>query len=413
MEKKKVSSRAAICAFCIAAASNFGFSIVYAYTQYYVGIQTATGFTNTQLGLLLTVLGIASTILYLPGGFLADKFDPLKLMTIGLIGAGAVGFFIAQFPSYPIMMALYVIWPVFAILIAWNPQIKVLRLISEDDEQAKIQTIRAYGRTLPILIISFVGSGLLARMQEAEALKFTLYLYGACAIICAIIAAITYKPVQSQLAAASEKSINLKEYGQVLKMPEVWAIGLIGFCTYIASTGVTYLQPFLASIYNLDASTSSIYAIIAKNCALVAAPIMTWIATKKKVPVTKVLGFSLLIAAVCFVLFIIFPQNANLLVLAIVLYMAAALCIMATWAMQFTPVSEVGIPMAVTGSAIGVISMFSFVSDIFYSAVCGFFIDNYDLNGYKWIFGMTTVLLVIGALAAFYIVRKIKAKAQA
>ena len=96
MEKKKVSSRAAICAFCIAAASNFGFSIVYAYTQYYVGIQTATGFTNTQLGLLLTVLGIASTILYLPGGFLADKFDPLKLMTIGLIGAGAVGFFIAQ-----------------------------------------------------------------------------------------------------------------------------------------------------------------------------------------------------------------------------------------------------------------------------------------------------------------------------
>lgn len=80
-----------------------------------------------------------------------------------------MGFFIAQFPSYPIMLALYVIWPVFAILIAWNPQIKVLRLISEDDEQAKIQTIRAYGRTLPILIISFVGSGLLARMQEAEA----------------------------------------------------------------------------------------------------------------------------------------------------------------------------------------------------------------------------------------------------
>lgn len=69
--------------------------------------------------------------------------------------------------------------------------------------------------------------------------------------------------------------------------------------------------------------------------------------------------------------------------------------------------------MAITGSAIGVISMFSFVSDIFYSAVCGFFIDNYALNGYKWIFGMTTVLLVIGALAAFYIVRKIKAKAQA
>lgn len=172
--EKKVGSKAYVCAFCIAAASNFGFSVIYAYTSYYVAFQTATGFTNTQLGLLLSVLGIASTILYLPGGYLADKFSPLKLMTIGLIGAGAIGFIIAQFPSYPVMLALYCIWPVFAILIAWNPQIKVLRLISEDDQQAKIQTMRAYGRTLPILIISLAGSSLLALLQEATALKVTL-----------------------------------------------------------------------------------------------------------------------------------------------------------------------------------------------------------------------------------------------
>ena len=88
---KKVGTKAYVCAFCIAAASNFGFSVIYAYTSYYVAFQTATGFTNTQLGLLLTVLGIASTILYLPGGYLADKFSPIKLMTIGLIGAGAIG----------------------------------------------------------------------------------------------------------------------------------------------------------------------------------------------------------------------------------------------------------------------------------------------------------------------------------
>lgn len=126
MEKKKVSSRAAICSLLHSGGLQLRF-------LYRLRLHTVLcrhpdrhGFTNTQLGLLLTVLGIASTILYLPGGFLADKFDPLKLMTIGLIGAGAVGFFIAQFPSYPIMMALYVIWPVFAILIAWNPQIKVL-----------------------------------------------------------------------------------------------------------------------------------------------------------------------------------------------------------------------------------------------------------------------------------------------
>lgn len=407
---KKVGTKAYVNAFCIAAASNFGFSVIYAYTSYYVAFQTATGFTNTQLGLLLTVLGIASTILYLPGGYLADKFSPIKLMTIGLIGAGAIGFIIAQFPSYPIMLALYFIWPVFAILIAWNPQIKVLRLISEDDQQAKIQTMRAYGRTLPILIISLAGSSLLALLQEATALKVTLYMYSSLAIICAIIAAITYSPVPSQLAAAQEKSVDLKEYGKVLKMPEVWAIGLIGFAAYTASTGVTYLQPYLADVFGLSAATSSVFAIIAKNCALVAAPIITWIAIKAKIPVTKVLGYSLILASVCFIIYILMPTQTLILALCIVFYMVSALCIMSTWALQFVPVSEVEIPMVVTGSAIGVISMFSFVSDIFYSAVCGHFIDTYGLGGYKWIFVMTVVVLLAGAAACMYIVKKIKAR---
>ena len=235
-------------------------------------------------------------------------------------------------------------------------------------------------------------------------------MYSSLAIICAIIAAITYSPVPSQLAAAQEKSVDLKEYGKVLKMPEVWAIGLIGFAAYTASTGVTYLQPYLADVFGLSAATSSVFAIIAKNCALVAAPIITWIAIKAKIPVTKVLGYSLILASVCFIIYILMPTQTLILALCIVFYMVSALCIMSTWALQFVPVSEVEIPMAVTGSAIGVISMFSFVSDIFYSAVCGHFIDTYGLGGYKWIFVMTVVVLLAGAAACMYIVKKIKAR---
>lgn len=410
METKKVGSKAYVCAFCIAAASNFGFSVAYAYLSYYVAFQTATGYTNTQLGLILTVLGIASTVLYLPGGYLADKFSPIKLMTIGLIGAGAVGFFIALFPSYPIMMLLYVLFAVFAVLIAWNPQIKVLRLISEDDQQAKIQTMRAYGRTLPILIISLLGSSLLALLNETVALRVTLCLYGALAIIFAIIAAVTYEPVESQLAALNEKSVSLKDYGRVLKMADVWVIGLIGFSAYTANTGLAYMAPYLVENYGMTAATSSALTVIAKNCALVAAPIITWIAIKAKVPVTKVLGSSLLVALVCFVIYLVMPHSVLPLTLCIVFYMVAAMCIMATWALQFVPVTEVEIPMTVTGSAIGAISMFSFVSDIFYGTVCGYFIDNYAMDGYKWIFAMTIVILAAGAIGAFHIVKRINAK---
>lgn len=410
---KKVSSKAYVCAFCIAAASNFGFSGVYAYTSYYVAFQTATGFTNTQLGLLITVLGIASTILYIPGGFIADRFDPVKLTAIGLIGAGAVSFGIAAFPSYPVMMLLYVAFAVFAVLIAWSPQMIMLRMVSADDQQAKIQTMRAYGRTLPILIISLVGSGLLAMLQELAALRVTLIMYGVLAIVFTIIALVTYEPVNPGAKNAEKSSLSLNDFATVLKMPEVWAIGLLGFSAYTASSGVTYLQPYMADMFGMTASTTSVLAVLAKNCALIAAPILTAIAAKAKIPVTKALGLGLCFSALCFVVFMFLPQNTGILVLAIIFYMAAALCIMATWALQFTPVSEVGIPMAITGSAIGVVSMVTFVSDIFFSALCGHFIDKYAMSGYKMIFALTVVILLAGALAARYVVKKINANAKA
>lgn len=407
---KKANTRSYIVAFCIAMSSNMGFSAAYAYGSYYVAFQNATGFTNTQIGLLLSVLGIASTILYLPGGFLADKFNPLKLTVVGLVGAGAVGFFIALFPGFSIMLLLYCLFAVFAVLIAWNPQIKLLRMLGSDEEQGKIQTMRAYGRTLPVLIVSLGGSSLLALLSDKTALKVTLCLYGALAVIPAVIVAFAFKPVVPD--TVEEKPISMKEYLSVLKMKDVWIIGLIGFSAYTANAGVTYLQPYLSEAFGFSSAVSSAFAVIAKNCALLSAPILTFLGGRKKMSVTKALGASLVVAAACFIFYLIVPQNNGLLLISVVLYMISALCIMGSWALQFVPVAEVGIPMAITGSAIGIISMFSFVSDIFYSAICGSFIDKFGLGGYKYIFVLTIAILIAGVIACFNIAEKINKKKQ-
>lgn len=414
--KQKIGMRSYVTAFCIAMSSNMGFSVAYAYTSYYVAFQTATGFTNTQLGLLLTVLGIASTVLYLPGGFLADRFNVRTLTTVGLIGAGATGFLIALFPSYSFMMLIYCAFAVFAVLIAWNPQMKMLRMLSSDEDQGKIQTARAYGRTLPVLIISLGGSALLALLPtEKAALQVTLCLYGALAIIPAIIAAFTFKPVAQETAPQAPvetSSISLREYLSVMKMKDVWLIGLIGFSAYTANAGITYLQPYLTEIFGISAATSSAFGIIAKNCALLSAPILTFLGGRKKMSVTKALGLALAVSAVCVALFILMPMSSGMLLIAVIIYMVAALGIMGSWALQFTPVAEIGIPMAISGTAIGIISMFSFVSDIFFSAICGNLLDRFGLDGYKYVFALTVVILVAGVLACFNIAKKVQKSRQ-
>lgn len=401
-----------ICAFCIAMSSALSFSVIYAFSSYYVAFQTATGFSNTQLGLLLTVLGIASTVFYVPSGYLADKFDVRKLTVLGLIGSGAIGFLIALFPPYPIMLLLYVLFPAFGIMVSWNAQIKMIRMLAPDEENARIMTVRAYGRTVPALIIGFGGSALLAMLDDKTALNVTLILYGVLTIVAAVLAWITYDPVQKD--TSESKPISVKDYFSVMKHKEVWIIGIIGFCAYCSSAGVTYLQPYLTECFGMSSSLSSVFGILAKNIAIIAAPILTWIATKRKIPLTKVLGISMIFAAVSFLIFVIIPGTEMALYFAMLLYFIGAFVIMAAWALQYVPITEVGIPLEITGTAVGFVSILSFVGDIFYWTICGNFIDKYtDLTGYRIVFGMTAGLMILGMCLCFVIVGMIVKKQKA
>ena len=52
---------------------------------FYVPVEEAFGFSNTQIGILLSTFGAVSMLTYVPGGWLADRFSPRKLITIALV----------------------------------------------------------------------------------------------------------------------------------------------------------------------------------------------------------------------------------------------------------------------------------------------------------------------------------------
>lgn len=395
-----------ICAFCLAMACAMGASVVYAFSAYYVAFQNATGYSNTQMGLLLSVLGIASTAFYLPNGYLADKFDVKKQTIIGVIGTGLIAVPIAFFPSFPVMITLYILYAVFGVLLG-NSAVKMISMLASDENQGKMMSVRAIGKTLPLLIISLCGSGLLAMLSDETALRVTLFLYGGLAILGAIIAAVTFDPVQKGRKEGS--SFSFKAYFSVMKRGDVWLIGIIGFCAYCASAGVTYLQPYLAEIFGISSALSSALGIVAKNCTVVAAPIITWIGMRKGMSITKALAFGMSAAAACFVIYMLIPSASLVLSVAMVLYFLSAMVIMGAWALMYVPVSESGIPIEIAGTAIGVVSMIGFCGDIFYWTICGKFIDKFGIGGYNYVFGLTAALMVIGAVCCFIIARKVKA----
>jgi sugar phosphate permease len=58
---------------------------------YYRPMAEALSLTNTELGVLMSVFGFTSMIAYFPGGWLADRVSPRKIMSTSLNQTGLAG----------------------------------------------------------------------------------------------------------------------------------------------------------------------------------------------------------------------------------------------------------------------------------------------------------------------------------
>lgn len=71
-------------------------------------------------------------------------------------------------------------------------------------------------------------------------------------------------------------------------------------------------------------------------------------------------------------------------------------------ALYFAVMEKGQIPLLLTGTAVGLISIIGYAPDIFSGLVIGYLLDNYDgEQGYKYVFSMLAMFSFIGFLAAW------------
>ena len=59
----------------------------------------------TRAGFIISAFGVVYGICQLPAGWLADRFGPRILLTIGIVGVGATGILVGMSPNYLILLA--------------------------------------------------------------------------------------------------------------------------------------------------------------------------------------------------------------------------------------------------------------------------------------------------------------------
>ena len=191
----------------------------------------------------------------------------------------------------------------------------------------------------------------------------------------------------------------------VLKMPEVWLISLVILSSYTAYWGLDYYTPYVTEIFGMSVVFGGGIAVTKMWFKPVPAAAAGFVADKIGTSRAIVWSFVVMIASFAFAA--VMPGNPDLLVVMIINIAVAASAVFASRGIYFAMMEEGSIPVALTGTAVGTISVIGYTPDIFMPLLQGALLDGFPgQTGYRYSFIFVTAVCVLGLLATLIFMRQ-------
>lgn len=380
------------------------FLLPFLFEVYYRPLADALNLTNTELGALFSVFGFVSMLAYFPGGWLADRISPRKLMTGSLVATGLAGLWFATLPAYEIIVAIHAFWGLSITLLFWGAMIRVTRNWAPPEQQGRafgiLETLRGIGEasthTGLLLVFAWLGSGEKALTVVITQLSFVIIGLGVLSWF------VIEDSARDEADDPDRNKIGLHEILAVLKMPVIWLISIVVLCAYCAYWGSFTFTPYSSDIFLTTVAVAGAISIGRMWLKPVAALIAGFVADEFGIAISVSVLFAILIAS--FSGFALISPDPALLKFMLVNVAIAGLAIFALRGIYFALLEEGGIPLAVTGTAGGIISAIGFTPDIFMPVFFGMLTDTFPgAAGYRYFYLSTAGICAVGLFAALVI----------
>lgn len=366
---------------------------------------------NVALGLCFSVYGLVAMVSYVFGGPLADKYQPRKLIAVALWLTALGGFVFAQYPAFWILQIVYGWWGFTTIFLFWAPMIKATRIWGGAKSQGKAFGFLDGGRGLTgalfgllgVVVFSYflVESPELANLQDRKQ-AFTYVLYSASIIIILVGVLVWFfmKTNQSDDKVILER-ISWQDIKQVLKLPSVWLLMVIILCGYVGYKITDIISQYAEEVMLYNQVESAKVGTLLQFLRPVTGILFGLIADRLKITWLLVVSFILtLIGGLLFAIGIIAPTTTLLFFISVVVIAAGVYGIRAL----YFGVMHVGkIPLALTGTAVGLISLIGYTPDVFAGPAYGMLLDAHpgEELGHQHVFWMLSAFAFVGGIAAF------------
>jgi MFS family permease len=365
---------------------------------------------NLQLGSLFSVYGIIALLSYVYGGVISDKFQPKKLMSYSLFFTSFGGLVLASYPSYFVLQILYGYWGFTTVFLFWGAMIKATRVWGGTDNQGQAFGFLDGGRglvaasmgSLGILIFSIFLTNdieLTSLTERKEAFRYVI-LFSSFMIFLTGLWVLFFmdsnQKDQKNNVIPSNTFSNIKT---VLKIQSVWLIMIIIFSAYIG-----YRVTDIYSLYASDVMFfNQIEAANVSSLQLYLRPLVciliAMLADKSSYIYFIIFGFVTMLIGSTIFAFGIVQLNMNF-----VFYLSLIIVATGTYAIRalyFSIMQEGRIPLVLTGTAVGLISVVGYTPDIFAPPIFGYFLDKYPgLLGHQYVFTILVLFSILGLLAS-------------
>lgn len=365
--------------------------------------------TNLELGIIFSVYGVIAMISYFFGGPLADKFQSRKLITSALILTALGGIFMSTYPSVKHMQWLYGFWGMTTILLFWAALLKATRAWGTKDTQGVAFGFLEGGRGLSAALMATFAVGLFAAIspvdietislkEKKEAFK-DIILYVSAFVLVVSIFAWFFLPKTTTFNNTKKENKSLTVISRVMKMPAIWLQAIIIVCGYSAYKATDDFSLFAKEVLLLDDVKSASVGTLALWMRPLAALTAGFIADKISASKMIVISFSIMIFGGLTIGFGIFTYNLAWLYILTIAIMSTG--IYALRGLYFAIMEEGHIPLAYTGTAIGIMSVIGYTPDIFFGPLMGYVLDsNPGVVGHQNLFLVIACFSVIGLIAA-------------
>ncbi|UII78475.1 nitrate/nitrite transporter [Flagellimonas sp. CMM7] len=373
------------------------------------------GLDNVQLGLCFSVYGIVALVSYLFGGPLADKFPPRKLIAVALWMTALGGLVYATFPSYTVLKILYGYWGFTTIFLFWAPMIKATRVWGGSNSQGKAFGFLDGGRGLVgalfgamgVLIFSlFITSEIIEASvpERREAFRYVILVSAGIAVLVGFLVWFFMRMDRTAEKAVILEKITVSQIKEVLKLPSVLLLMIIILCAYVGYKITDVFSLYAQDVMRYDQVQSAQVGTFLLFIRPVIGVIIGILADRSRTTYWLVVSFIIaFLGALLFATGII-SESATVLFFIAILIVAAG--VYAARSLYFAVMERGEIPLILTGTAVGLISIIGYTPDIFAGPAMGYLLDNSPgAEGHQHVFWMLAIFSLIGGIAAWFYFR--------